>query len=179
MKSCGALCGKRIRFNARFNSPRRPSGAASIKVKCTCIARHTPLPPPLSPVPALCLLHLLRESFFNTSCIADIMKWPPDRPTDGSLPQSSEQTAHLSVHVSLSRFIPLPCRAFTSPAFSHNIPLRAFVFPIIFARLSLFVDFYYFTWRLLCYHLHLLLSPTIDHCGRPACRAMSCSICPV
>lgn len=48
----------------------------------------TPHPPPLSPVPPLCLLHLLRESFFNTSCIADIMKWPPDRPTDGSLPQS-------------------------------------------------------------------------------------------
>lgn len=43
LKSCGALCGKRIRFNARPNSPRGPSGASSIKVKCTCIGRHAPL----------------------------------------------------------------------------------------------------------------------------------------
>lgn len=71
----------------------------------------TPHPPPLSPVPPLCLLHLLRESFFNTSCIADIMKWPLDRPTDESLPQSPEQTAHLSVHVPFSHFIRLPVLA--------------------------------------------------------------------
>lgn len=58
------------------------------------------------------------------------------------------RTAHLSVHASVHP--PALCAAITSPAFSHNIPLRAFVFPIIFARLSLFVDFYYFTWRLLC-----------------------------
>lgn len=110
-------------------------------------------------MPPLCQPHLLRESFFNTSCIADIMKWPSDRPTDGSLPQSPCNTVpgtdHSSFHPCLCLSAcpvlhPPPCAAITSPAFSHNIPLRAFVFPIIFARLSLFVDFYYFTWRLLC-----------------------------
>lgn len=44
----------------------------------------------------LLVLMMLRESFFNTSCIVDIMKWPP------------AATRH-------------------QPAFSHNIPLRAFV----------------------------------------------------
>lgn len=98
LKSCGALCGKRIRFNARRNAPRVSSGTSSIKVKCTCIGRHAPL----FCVPPLCQHHLLRESFFNTSCIADIMKWPPDRLTDGSLPQSPwNRTAHLSVHASV------------------------------------------------------------------------------
>lgn len=164
LKSCGALCGKRIRFNARRNAPRVPSGTSSIKVKCTCIGRHAPL----CCVPPLCQHHLLRESFFNTSCIADIMKWPPDSPTDGSLPQSPWNRPLIFPSMPLS--IRLPCAAITSPAFSHNIPLRAFVFPIIFARLSLFVDFYYFTWRLLCYcSLSLLLFSSCHRSLRSAC----------
>lgn len=106
------------------------------------------------------------------------------RQTNRRIPSSESRTDRSSFRPRLFLSLhPSPCHAFTSPAFSHNIPLRAFVFPIIFARLSLFVDFYYFTWRLLCSHLlsfpFPLLSPTIDHCGRPACRAMSCSICPV
>lgn len=101
------------------------------------------------------------------------------RQTNRRIPSAESRTDRSSFRPSACLVLRLsPCPGFTSPAFSHNIPLRAFVFPIIFARLSLFVDFYYFTWRLLCCHL-LLLSPTIDHCGRPACRAMSCSICPV
>lgn len=128
-------------------SQRSPRALRDVEHKSQMHLHWAPRPS-LFYVPPLCQHHLLRESFFNTSCIADIMKWPPDRPTDGSLPQSPWNRPLIFPSMPLS--IRLPYAAITSPAFSHNIPLRAFVFPIIFARLSLFVDFYYFTWRLLC-----------------------------
>lgn len=183
LKSCGALCGKRIRFNARRNAPRVPSGTSSIKVKCTCIGRHAPL----SCVPPLCQHHLLRESFFNTSCIADIMKWPPDRPTDGSLPQSPWNTVPGTeplIFPSMPLSIRLPCALPSLRLHLATISLYAHLFFPSFSLDSRSLSTFIISLGV-CFApapsppACTSSPPAIDHCGRPACRVMSCSICPV
>lgn len=134
----------------------------------------TPHPPPLSPVPPLCLLHLLRESFFNTSCIADIMKWPPDR----SLPQSPlifpSTSTSLSLALSLSPVVPsLRLHLATISLYAHlffpsfsldSRSLSTFIISlgVCFAPISSFLCFpsplsYYRSLRSACLPGHVLL----------------------
>lgn len=124
---------KRIRFNA-LASPRGRS--VSIKVKCTL---RLLLP----------LLLMLRESFFNTSCIADIMKWPPF-----PSPPSSLHLARISLyaHLFFSSFALLfLCRLLLFHlAFAFYFPLYFYSSVIRSLR-----------WR---------PSEAMDHCGRPSSR---------